>query len=456
MKSSNALSYNVIYTILLILGLTININFVYIIFFILTIKTLKSGKINLTSMAVLMLYSIILPSNYISIFFVILFGIFFVLNKKKFDKLLFGLLFIATISSLLSDTPIINIIFALIYYSSFLILVSFINENPFIDIKKIHSAMNDILFLEFMATIINFVKFDFPFNVYLDWSSGTLGTGQQAQLCLIGLFGCVFYTYIYKTEKNTLNCLLKIFMWLIIIVSTNCWLMYVVACLGIGITFIPSLKKKELKKFFVIIIFFVVGIIAVPKILPDSIWNQVYGMMTDLQYRNYRFAKLKVYENTFITIPQNDVKFLLFGNGVGYYSSRAALTCTGKYIHDYLLYFSQSISHYTEIYIYPQLVNTFDYGGSDYGSVLYRPYSSIISIMGETGILGIIMVLIIFVKLCHHKTKYTQISFMILLSMCFIENYLEYAKPLIVLFLSVYVFENYCCMDEGGKDDQTD
>ena len=229
--------------------------------------------------------------------------------------------------------------------------------------------------------------------------------------------------------------------------STNCWTLSVFFALGIGLACLLSLTPKRL----IIVMFGIcIGPLAlylVLKFAPGSISYPLKRILTDVSYFNYRFYKAVVYKITFFELPVKDILFGLFGNGVGYYASRAALICTGFYVDFYNNFFSPSISTYTRTYILDYLQYAAADGSSDFGSVLARPYSSMLSLIGECGYIGLIVFLLLLKGLMRNKGFGVKLLLCVWLSFCFVECYFEYAKVLAMLYFCLLLVcsENKKC-----------
>ena len=160
-------------------------------------------------------------------------------------------------------------------------------------------------------------------------------------------------------------------------------------------------------------------------------------MSNNSSYLLDKFAKVKVYYDTFVAIPSNDIMFFLFGNGLGNYCSRAALTCSGYYSDIYNSFFSPTSSLYMQEYILPKLKNSYLFPESDFGSILYRPYSTILAITGEFGIIGLLLCFLVCLIKYLRSNNYIRLAILIFVSACFFENFLEYSKIIIILGILV-------------------
>lgn len=434
-----------IYTLFISTGLYWDNRIIYLFFLVLIIEEFyKLKKFNGKYFLVISLYSIILPDNYTTEF---LFCLYFVINvifykKAKIQKSRYNLILLIFIATLLLTTvvnfvPIVNIIFAIFAMLPlfiFFLLMGNKKEEIYIDLRP---YIDKILFIETVATIINL-----GINIYNltdDWSSGTFGNtgGQQAQLFVIMAYFIIYYWLYYNKNIHNKMILARLIIAGIILISTNCWTLLAMFLFGLTLSYITTLNRKK-------ITFLIALIILIPLLtphlysaLPERITYVIKHMLVDPEYFDYRFHKAKVYEETFIEIPSKDPKFMLLGNGVGYYNSRGALICTGKYVGFYNKLFDPSISKYTNQYIYDYLELAYYRGNSDFGSVLARPYSSFLALMGECGYLGCILFGYLIWEMLKRKSTGVKTLIITWLSFCLIENYFEYPKIILVLYVCI-------------------
>lgn len=430
-------------TILIVIAVYYNPAFIYLIFAVEMLGIMVRGKSFTNMLSSVAILSVMLPDNYTTIVLVVLLGVFsFTAAKKiKINKPLLLLICLVIFSTLISFVPMVNILFFLLYYLPLFILIALLDKKDMFHSGELVYAVKRLMTVELIATIINFIKGiqNGLMGVYSDWSNGTFGDGQTAQFCIFAIFMAVLSFYWYKQGKCSLA---NTIVWSVIIISTNCWTITIFTVAFAALLWLPSLNKKHIRIALIVLAVGVIAIVFSKFYMPDIIWDQIYRMVTDASFRTYRFAKLQIYQDTFFTIPAKDVKFMLFGNGAGFYDSRAALTCTGHYVSSYLDFFTESMSDYTREYVYPQLTNAYYHGETDFGSVLYRPYSSIIAIMGETGLCGLAASGAVFYRIGKNKNKYSIVLLGILLGICFLENYLEYAKVVLLVFALLLIFEN--------------
>ena len=153
---------------------------------------------------------------------------------------------------------------------------------------------------------------------------------------------------------------------------------------------------------------------------PAWISTEVYKM-TDAAYAQSRFEKSIYYERTFVDIPSEEgMLSFIFGTGLGTYSSRAALTCAGGYIGFYDSLFEAHSSPERNRYLSDQDRSK---------GLASMPDSSIISMQGELGLIGLLavngMMLALFIR---SKDPCYRIAVLFFWGLLFVDNALEYAK----------------------------
>lgn len=418
----------------------------FLVYSIISIVKYTKEK-NIIHILKIMIYSIIIPNNYIVIL-VLLIEIGFIILKKR-EKITITFLSLIVIlyiclNILISNIQIPNLMFSLLYWGtlvlSYYVCRTFKDEIKvcFIDIIKF---LRKIVLIEF-ATIVTYFIFhinEVRLSIDFDWVVGTFGKYQGNILLFFMLFAFLMFCYDYKRSKDKKNYI-YIILTLLISIYTGSIALLILFLMAYGIILVTGKFTKE-KVLKVSLIF--VSVLSFIIITPTWIKEYIVKLM-DYDYALEHISKIKTYEDTFIEIPKKDKKFLFFGDGIGNYSSRAALTCTGIYINSYSKMFEVSMSNYTKKYIYPALSNVMQ---NHLGS-MDTPYSSVITIQGEFGLIGIVFLIVCFLKgFINNSTETSRTYLLFFLFSCFIENYLEFAK--IVLLVHILYFITY--NNERGK-----
>ncbi len=435
------------FILLLISGILIGIREfnipIYITFIICSL--IRFNKYNkskdITNIIAIMLYGIIIPDNYIIVFILMLEFLVLIIRKKEIKITTLSLLFIIYIilNILLHEFKIPNFLFSVLYYST-TFFSYFIFKKERIELREkvedILKIIRDIIVIE-LITIIIYAIFHINIiraSIDFDWVVGTFGKYQGNILLFFMLFSFLLFTYHYRITKEKKDIIYILISIIISIFTGSIALLILFLLSYIMITIIFKKGKGKTSKIILIISAIVVFICVTPNWIKEYIVN-----LRDYNYLVSHISKIKSYETTFITIPKDDKTFLLLGNGIGNYSSRAALTCTGKYINGYSKLFGESMSKYTETYIYPNLINVME---NKLGS-MDTAYSSIITIQGELGIIGILFFIVYWMKFfINNKEEVSRTFLLFFLLSCFIENYLEFAKIVCVVFILYFIVGN--------------
>lgn len=434
------------FCLLVVTGIIINQYILYLLFIVMVIYEYWSNRIKRLNdiWIVLAVYSVILPDSYSSEIFFILFCFFglssnHISNNTNYKKALYFAAVYVLLNTILNMVPVVNVLFSIISFLPFALFLIMIGKNTKEKYDFIH-FFDLILFIEIVATITNFIVFRRISGD--DWSCGTLSKsgGQQAQLFVITSFLSILYFFVFR-EKRKRKDFYKMILSGFLAITTNCWVLLASFFAGLAVSFILSFKLKKMLAIIVVLVLIPFSFKSAFSLFPKTIQHTVNQVLNDSSYFEYRFSKAIIYRNTFVETPSKDIKFALFGCGVGYYNSRAALTCTGEYADFYNTFFKPSMSVYTRNNILKYQVLAKNNGSTDYGSVVARPNSSIISVMGECGYLGLLLFVILIVLFLHNKSHGIKTIIIIWLCYCFFESYFEYPKVLLVMYFCISYIE---------------
>ncbi len=385
----------------------------------------------------ILLASIIIPNNYIIIFITTLFYLFSLKNKKTVNFNLCIIVLLLICNAVLNWSPLVNVSFSIIYLLPIIMLFSLFEKEKNQLKENFHSLtflLKNILFLEILSVIFSFIA---NYNILKlggnanDWITGTFGYHQGNIFLYFMLFSCLIFKKDYDESKMKSN-IVYIFLSLVLAISTNsiALILFFIASYFL-VTIFKSSFREKLRDAVLLVVVIILFFLFTPN------WIKGYLVkLTNYEYLIKTVAKLEVYEDTYVNIPQNDYKFFLIGNGIGRYSSRAALTCTGKYVNFYNKFFEPSISEYTNDYILNRYIK---YNLQQGQGTLYSPFSTIISLQGEFGIIGLLLFLIIIWKLFRNSKMNSKIFILFFLFSCFIENYLEFEKVMLLVFLLYFL-----------------
>ncbi|MDJ8959097.1 hypothetical protein ACV3R4_10000 [Clostridium perfringens] len=418
-------------------------NYMYIPFIIYLIFLILKKKKSLADLINLSVYSLLLPSNYVIIFIgVVIFFIYIIkntFNKKEKKYYIFSIIVIIyiIINIIINQTSIKYIAFFLIYSGGFFIWYIIFRDNNLIknsDNKYVLQTIDSFIIIEFIYTLSK-VIFHLNYvikNIDIDWSSGTLGIFQGNILMIICT--CCFVRYIYEINVNFNKRYIKYaIMSILLAISTACISNLVIFILSLVIYSI-LFTRGFINKIKMLSIIMIIGLIFSP-FATEWVRSDLEATF-NLNNIDYKFKKIKTYKDTFVNIPKEDIKFLLLGAGIGNYSSRTALTLTGEYIESYNSFFVPETTRYTNDYI---LANWIRDKNIDGGGVRNVPWSSIISIMGEFGLVGLIMFFVFFLNLLLKVKSYKKILILFFLGICFMDNWVEYYKVTFILWSMIFI-----------------
>lgn len=402
----------------------------------------------------ILFYSILIPDNYIVMVALILFTIYSCVRHKgqlvKFldKKIVCVLICICAffaINIILSERLWFNVAAGFVYASVFPAAYVFCK----LDKDKVKDNFENLvkfdkgLVAAEIICVTSFIIFNFQrviSGIDNDWLAGTFGGRHGNLLLFFMIFSILLIEKHYREKKNKKD-LVYIILLVILSIFTNSvalTVMFFIAYIVGSIIKAKNFKSVALSFGIVIISGLVFFFVASPQ------WVQSYLIkLQDFSYLKEGIPKIITYEETFVDIPRMDKKFLIIGNGVGQYSSRGALLATGEYIPGIRGLFDPSISEYTERYI---LARYKHYNVELSHGTMYSPYSSIITLFGEYGLIGLVGFCVAIFIMIRRSKKEAAIFVIFFFLSCFIENYIEFAKVTIPLFLLYF-------MDQRGADD---
>ena len=272
-------------------------------------------------------------------------------------------------------------------------------------------------------TILSMIDFD--------WVTGTFGEFQGNIFFFFCAFCFIVFLNRYMIYHKDLKYLIAsgIFM-----IMTGSIALIVLFAISITIYFFMSLNIKPKTRMKIVAL---LGLASIFFILVTPAWIKNYMVkIVTAEDKSIYISKIDDYENVFSN-PNNPLEFELFGAGIGEYSSRAALTCTGIYIDSYNSLFKPSMSEYTRKYIYNKLLSVYEYKLG----IVDTPFSEYISVKGELGIVGIVFLILYFLKMLKKNKKWSRIYIIFIILACFTENYMEFAKITSLLYITNYIYQ---------------
>lgn len=382
----------------------------------------------------ILIISIIIPSNYIII---IVIGILSLIYWKRILKsanlrVLGALVGFLIINILVNNAALLNVFFGLFYLIPVLLILLFFKANKqqiSLIQNRIPSLIRALVLYELVSVVILALS---EIGTLLsgvnanDWITGTFGYHQGNIFLYFMLFALVILKKDYDETKNTQD-VICIVITILLAIMTNSMSLIIMFIFSYFLIMFLKANTREKRK-----VLIVLSVILILFLLLTPTWIKSYIVkLTNPTYFSKNVAKVQVYEDTFISLPSKDLKFAIIGNGIGQYSSRAAMTCTGKYIDAYNKIFPISVSEYTAKYI----LKRYEYYNLKLGhGTLYSPFSTILSVQGEYGIIGLILFICLVIYLMRKQSPYTKIFVLFFFLSCFIENYLEFAKVMAMVF----------------------
>jgi hypothetical protein len=418
----------------LLIYIAFGINTVYLVY-----NYFKLKKTNIITVCLaVVVYSCILPDNYTIILLSGILMVYYIYtsirSRKIFNENLLILIGLFMLNFVISDSNLENVLFFIIFDFTF-ILYYFVFKNRIslnIDKSYIDICINNIIVIQVIATIAIVI---FRFRTVIsdlggDWSVGTFGAQQGNILMLVLSFTAIRYLRDYRLKRERYKLVLTL-LCAVVSMSTGTITNNIFLVLSIFI-YVLTIMFKNFKESLKYLAFIGVIVVTFFLVMPEWVKTDLYRL-TNPEYLVSRVRKLQTYRETFTEIPTKDIRFLLAGNGAGYYSSRAALTTTGYYIRGYNKIFNSSMSYYTRTKILSVIVDPyFD------GSILSAPFSTVISIMGEFGVIGVLMFFGFFYYLFRETKEESRVILLFFLLLCFNENWIEFGKVALFFWMSLY------------------
>lgn len=427
------------------------ISFIGICFYKTIMYKMDNQRSLMSTIVSILIYSSILPDNYTIIFISGLILIYLVYYYKKNiltricsnKKLIIVIIIYLSVNVFMNKVGYIKIGFFILFNFTF-ILYFVIFKNSYtlnIERKYIEYDIISIIFIQLVATIFNII---FNYTLIIkdfagDWSIGTFGTNQGNMLIITMALLTILYINIYFDTRDKKKLYLAIITFSIAM-TTFSLVNIIILIIILTINVIMKLHLNKNKRVLVKIFLMSISIMACFYVVsPQWVKNDIKNF-TNINYLRHRVKKIDAYEETFIKIPQKDFKFMIIGNGMGNYSSRAALTTTGEYIGSYNLIFNPEISYYTKKVVVDNMYSEYAKKNQHiYASVLGTPLSSWISLMGEFGIIGILVIIYCTFKLLKEMNSSQRYLLSYFLLICIFDNWVEFAKIGLIVWISIYV-----------------
>ena len=409
-----------------------------IVFTVLRRKSLEKLVVDL------LLCSLLVPDNLIVVVVAICLLVYKLFTKNIVIYRTYSLLFISFIgvslilNLFLGSIHFLNIAMCLVYLLPFFAYAIFLkdvfNQNKICS-DYILLRLRFFILIQYLTIIIWALTHFRTVLSYpdLDWVTGTFGQYQcNVLMCVCTFAGIVFlcHYYYYKDLKNLLSAIFSF----VLSMCTGSFIYMSVMLIAMVLVLFTCKEIKLNKKFlFFFGILILVGVFLVCS--PNWMIQEIKSLF-DLGYLKNRVVKLEYYYNTFVKFPQEEgfVRFL-FGIGPGEYTSRASETCAGGYISLYDKFFTgqQNIIREKYINVIAEL-----HKGEGLAST---SMSSILSVTGEYGFIGLIFLIIFFGKKYLKVNPLSKLSILFFFGLMFFDNSLEFPKYVLALWGAYY-----CCL----------
>ena len=392
-----------------------------------------------------LVYSVMLPDNFIVIFFTGLLFLYFVVSYLRNKKRLiinksFMIIFILLISMFMINivihrVPINNIFLYLMYNFVFAVVPIVFMAFNVEEYETIDKALNTAIIMQGIS-ILAVVIFNIHIvmdNLFGDWSIGTMGVSQGVQLFSLMIFTAVKLLSKYLKTKQ--------YEYLIFFIIATLLSLSTVSLTNTAIFFVSIIAFFVVYKLNRKVKLMMVGVIAVLMCIfwfgsDPFVREQFTKIAFNSEFRVNRVKKLETYEDTYISLPKKDLKAGLIGVGAGNYSSRAALTASGYYTSWYnSSRFKTSINKYARKYIRPRIFSNIGV------SLLETPTSQYISIMGEYGYIGVAVFAAIAILVFIKSGDFNKLLILYFLMTCFFDNYFEYPKIMLTMYLCCFIIK---------------
>lgn len=391
----------------------------------------------------IIIFALIIPNSYVINVVLIVFAI-IKFRREKISKRGVILTLIACIllgiSSFINYVPLLNFVLSLWYYLP-IVLSFYIFWKERGRLKRhfdnIVAVLRWVMWIQIMGVVSYAVIHIDTISemIDMDWVTGTFGMYQGNIFFFFMIFSAiVFYRAFSKTREK--RYIFYVFASLALAIATGSIALIIIAAVSSVVYFLFVKKKKTVREIAGASIMAALLVAVFVLVTPNWIMSHIKNLFTDYGYFSSYVQKMHTYKNTFVDIPNDDLKFLIIGNGAGMFSSRAALTATGIYIPVYSRLFEPSMSEYTRTYIYPRLQRVM----TNHLGVLDTPYSSIISIQGEFGLIGMILTAVLAFYLLKSSRSEAFIFSLVFVLGCFVDNYMEFPKVVAMLAILVCLF----------------
>ncbi len=309
-------------------------------------------------------------------------------NNKGIRHL--GIFFFFCVVSYFINSVAIHLSITAFLLSAILQLPFFLFLFPFETKLKINSidTMRAINLLVLILSVINLTRYGFPIKLpYINYApdrySALYGQGGAKIVTIIGFFGFTSELFLPKNERKSHYLIFSLLNFIVPNYLTG-------IIMGVGAMGLVSARKGYL-----LIVVILIGVIVGPYALSRfSSLNS--GFATDIGFNPKIFAYISVFQ-LYVKYPLT----IFFGTGLGQFTSTPALWASPYIVslstHDVPNLPGLSMSDYHNNILGPVLSLVSDDSWS-LSSSANKPYSSVTTILSEYGLVGSIIIAILFIK----------------------------------------------------------
>lgn len=361
------------------------------------------------------------------------------------------LIIVSSVSFIVHYTSIYNFAIYLIMNSTFVLfpLIIFNKENN----NRVYRNIN--LFYKFqlliiLLQIIFFAINNKTINIFggrMDAGDYFKGSFQNSTLTCIFFSICIFIfvNEYYKTRNIRIMYKIIISCLVVIITSANANIVILILSVLIA-SLINLILIGKIKQIFILVFSIVLAFKVYSIIQPD---NLIYiksfinkSLMVDF---NDKPRKIQYIKESLIDFPKESWEIPIIGIGGGNYSSRSAMIVSNEYLsQDIITFPNKCVNEYNKKYVISKW-NKDILSQSYSDGIANQPFSSIITIFGESGLIGLIIIITVLAMI--YRLEISRLDnknaikggFSIFLALSLLlDNYIEYSSIVAIIWIALY------------------
>lgn len=367
---------------------------------------------------------------------------------KKFQIYIILYLILGLVLNLIIDPSIQRGFLNILYYIPVISYSTVIfNITKKYTLKNIFNLVTNFVYINIIIIIVQYlgivIKFRTinPFKISMAAGDNFRSIYSSSLILFIVLSMITFFyfemlkykEYRSKSKKIILVC------WIIMIATstlTHTIIYFGILCINYCVNLII---KGEIIKFIKMLII-TVGLVTVFSVIqPENVTyivNQINSSIHGPIYEKPR--KLQFMYTTLFDFTK-DVEWVpIIGVGGGNYSSRAAINTSGEFYEKAPQFIYINESKYTNNYVV-RYWNSYILSQKYQDGFANYPTSEVMTILGETGILGIVIIIIALLNLVKlNKSKWSFLLNIYFICLLFLDNYLQFPAIISMFFLNLY------------------